>query len=533
MKDCNMQFRMSLITKLTLATSVILVGFMWTLDSFNLKYFRNIMTEYAISNAEQIAEVINQSAYDAMMKNDKEQLYKVINQIGDSKSIEHIRLIDREGKVVISSTKQEIGMIITMTSEACVMCHKSGNPRLYASSMHRSRLFTTTAGKEVLGLTKAIYNQPSCSTAACHFHNSNFNVLGVLDITISLDNMLQKSHEYRMQFIIMTFILLLLIGVLLNFLTQRLINRPVKRLVRHTTLVSAGNLEVRVPVSSQDELGELSSAVNRMTESLQKAHEELKEWGSNLEQKVEARSREIKLIQTQLYRSEKLASLGQLVAGIAHEINNPLTGVLLFSSIVNSDKRLDPALKSDLERVIAETSRCADIVKRLLEFSRETAAQREPLSLEELFDKVVGLMYHQPCFHDINITKNYTPNLPNVIADPGQIQQVFMNLLINACHAMSGGGELTLSTSLSTDGTFVIAEVRDTGCGISEEDMNRIFDPFFTTKDEGTGLGLSISYGIVVNNGGNLEVKSRIGEGTVFTIVLPAYNEDATDNLTD
>ena len=525
-----MQFRISLITKLTIATSIILVVFMWTLDSINLKYFRNIMTEYAVSNAEQIAEVINQSAYDSMMKNDKEQLYQVISHIGESKSIEHLRLIDRAGKVVFSSTKQEIGTIISMNSDACVMCHKSGNPRLYASSMHRSRLFTTSGGKEVLGLTRAIYNQPSCSTAACHFHHSEYNVLGILDITISLDYMLQKSHEYRMQFIIMTCVLLLLIGVLINFLTQRLVNRPVKRLVRHTTLVAAGKLDVRVPVSSSDELGDLSDTVNRMTESLQKAQEELKDWGTSLEQKVEERSQEIKRIQTQLYRSEKLASLGQLVAGIAHEINNPLTGVLLFSSIVSSDKRLDPALKADLERVISETSRCADIVKRLLEFSRETPTQRNVLSVNALFDKVINLMDQHPCFHDIEITKNYTLNLPDVIADPGQIQQVLMNLFLNACHAMPGGGSLTLSTRISDDGAFISADVGDSGCGISEEDLNRIFDPFFTTKDTGTGLGLSISYGIVVNNGGKLEVKSRIGEGTVFTVVLPVHGESGTDD---
>lgn len=516
-----MHLRLSLIAKITIATSLILIGFMWTLDSINLRYFRNIMTEYAVSNAEQIAEIINQSAYDAMMKNDKTQLYEVISHIGESKSIEHIRLIDREGKVVFSSTRQEIGMIITKNAEACQMCHKTGNPRLYAPSMHRSRLFTTASGKEVLGLTKAIYNQPSCSTASCHFHHSEYNILGILDISISLENFFQKSHEYRMQFIIMTCILLLLIGILLTFLTQKLVNRPVQRLVRHTNLVADGDLDVRVPVDSHDELGELSDTVNRMTENLQKAHEELKDWGISLERKVEERSREIKQIQAQLYRSDKLASLGQLVAGIAHEINNPLTGVLLFSSIVSSDKRLDPALKADLERVISETSRCADIVKRLLEFSRETVAHKESLSFTVILDKVVALMNQHPCFHGINIIKNYSPNLPNIIVDPGQIQQVLMNLLVNACHAMPGGGTLSLHTYMSPDSDFVGVDVIDTGCGISEDDLQRIFDPFFTTKSDGTGLGLSISYGIVTNNGGKLEVKSKVGEGTTFSILLP------------
>jgi len=523
-----MRFRLSLIIKFTIATSLILLGFMWTLDSINLAYFRNIMTEYAVSNAEQIAEVINQSTYDAMMKNDKNQLYMMINHIAESNSIEHIRLIDREGKVVFSSTRQEIGMIMTKNAEACIICHKTGNPRLYASSMHRSRQFTTSAGKEVLGLTKAIYNRPNCSTASCHFHSSDYSILGVLDITISLDSLLQKSHEYRWQFIIMTCVLLLVIGVLITFLIQKLVNRPVQRLVRHTALVSAGDLDVRVPVESHDELGDLSDAVNQMTESLQKAHEELKDWGVSLERKVEDRSREIRRIQAQLYRSDKLASLGQLVAGIAHEINNPLTGILLFTSIVNSDKRLDPELKADLERVISETSRCADIVKRLLEFSRETVAHKEHFSMNAKLETVFALMHQHPCLLNINIIRNFSPDLPDVIADPAQIQQVLVNLLLNACHAMPEGGDLTLTTSLAADDGYVRVEVRDTGCGISEENLNRIFDPFFTTKADGTGLGLSISYGIMENNGGKLEVKSKVGEGTAFTLILPVHDETLT-----
>jgi two-component system NtrC family sensor kinase len=283
-------------------------------------------------------------------------------------------------------------------------------------------------------------------------------------------------------------------------------------------------------VESHDELGDLSDAVNRMTESLHKAHEELKEWGVSLEHKVEDRSREIKRIQAQLYRSDKLASLGQLVAGIAHEINNPLTGILLFTSIVNGDKRLDPELKPDLERVISETSRCADIVKRLLEFSRETVAHREPFPINTKLEKVLALMHQHPCLLNINLVRNFSPDLPDVVADPAQIQQVLVNLFLNACHAMPEGGDLTLSTSMEADDGHVRVEVRDTGCGISEENLNRIFDPFFTTKADGTGLGLSISYGIMENNGGKLEVKSKVGVGTAFTLVLPVDGEELTPN---
>lgn len=517
----------SLITKITLITSLILIGFMALLDQINSRHSRNAMINYAVSNADQIAEIINHSTYNAMMKNDKENLNEMIKQIGLSKAITHIRLIDKSGKVFYSSTLNEVGRILDKNAEACTMCHKSDdNPKQYASSMNRSRIFTDLDGNEVLGFTKAIYNQPSCVAAACHFHPKNHSILGVLDIIISLEDMNNESKIYRMQFFVFTCFLLVFIGILINFLIQKMVNTPVKLLIRHTNQVSAGNLDVSVSAVSQDELGELSESVNKMTVNLKTAQEELKEWGSSLEFKVDERTKEIKRIEQHLRRSEKLASLGELVAGIAHEINNPLTGVLLYASIIISDRRLDNELKPDVEKVISEGRRCADIVCRLLEFSREATPHQESISINYLIEKVVDLIHNQPSFHNITIQKKYVDNLPNVLVDPGQIQQVFINIMLNASHAMSEeGGTLTISSAISNDYSFVCAEISDTGCGISEENLRHIFDPFFTTKSEGTGLGLSISYGIVENNDGKIEVKSKVGKGTTFTILLPVYED--------
>ncbi|KAA0894125.1 sensor histidine kinase [Oryzomonas rubra] len=516
-----MHLRLSLIVKLTLATSLILVGFMGILDYINLKNFRKATIEYAISNADQLTEIINQSTYDAMMKNDKASLYLMADRIAQSSSIEHISIIDRSGKVVFSSHKSEIGTIIDQKNAACIFCHQPNNTRLFSPTNNSSRLYRTANGAEVLGYTKAIYNQPECSTGACHFHDKDHHILGVLDITLSLESLRQQSHEYRMQFIVMTCMLLLFIGVLITFLTQRLVDRPVQRLVQHTARVSAGDMDARIPITSDDELGDLSEAVNDMTAGLAKANEELKEWAGNLEHKVEERSQEIKQMQAQLHRSEKLASLGNLVAGIAHEINNPLSGILLYASIVDNDKRLAPSLKPDLERIIAECRRCAEIVKQLLEFSREALPHKEAISLNNLLDRVVGLLQHQPSFQNISIKRSYTPDLGDVFVDSNQMQQVFVNLFINASHAMPKGGLISITTSQQDGGGFACVEIGDNGCGISEEDLQRIFDPFFTTKAEGTGLGLSISYGFVENNAGKIEVASKVGVGTTFTILLP------------
>ncbi len=516
-----MKMRIPLIAKLTFATSLILLVFMGVLDNINLKNFRKVMVDYAVANAEEVADVISQSTYDAMMKNDKTSLYHMIGRIAESKNIEHIRLIDQTGRVVYSSIHEEIGSVIGKHADECIMCHNSTRPDLSTSSMNRSRIIRTRAGKEALGFTKAIYNQPACSAASCHFHGKNDMVLGLLDISISLEMLRQKSHEYRLEFVILTCMLLLIIGMLVTILTHYLVDIPVQRLVRHSALVAVGDLESRVPVSSRDELGELSESVNSMTESLGRADKDLKGWADSLESKVEERSKEIMRMEEQLRRSEKLASLGTLAAGVAHEINNPLTGILLFASILKSDKRLDQALLPDVERIISETERCAGIVKNMLAFSRESLPQKENIALDALLDEVVTLFHKQPDFSSITIGKKYAEGLPHISVDPNQIRQVFLNLVINAGHAMPRGGELAISTYTTADGMYVCAALKDTGDGISDENIARIFDPFFTTKAEGTGLGLSISYGIIENHGGKIEVKSGRGEGTTFTVMLP------------
>lgn len=516
-----MKIRISLIAKITFATSLILLVFMGLLDNINLRTFRKLMIDYAVSNAEEVADVINQSAYDAMLKNDKTSLYHMIGRIAESENIEHIRLIDKKGTVVFSNIREEIGSVIGKHADECVMCHSSTSPGKSTPSMNRSRIIMTRSGKEALGFTKAIYNQSACFSASCHFHNKRDTVLGLLDISISLEMLRQKTREYRLVFVILTCMLLMLFGMLIIALIYYLVDVPVRMLVRHSALVASGDLESRVPVSSRDELGELSEAVNDMTESLGRADKELKGWADSLENKVEERSREIMRMEEQLRRSEKLASLGTLAAGVAHEINNPLTGILLYASIINSDKRLDPSLLPDVERVITETQRCAGIVKNLLEFSRESSPEKEVIALSAILDEVATFFHKLPDFNTIVISKNYGDDLPRISVDPNQIRQVFMNLVINAGHAMPKGGDLEMSTYWSPDRKYVCAGIKDTGDGIPEENIARIFDPFFTTRSNGTGLGLSISYGIIENNGGKIEVKSRVCEGTTFVVMLP------------
>jgi PAS domain S-box-containing protein len=243
--------------------------------------------------------------------------------------------------------------------------------------------------------------------------------------------------------------------------------------------------------------------------------------------KMEKRLEETHL---QLVSSEKMASLGKLAAGIAHEINNPLGGILIYSSLLMEDLPPDDPKRPDLERIVQETGRCKEIVKSLLEFARQTEPKREPVDINRAITDGLFFLENQALFHNIRITKRLDPSLPLIIGNAGPLKQVFTNIIINAAEAIHGTGELTITTFSSPNRNSVFVEFTDTGEGIPEENLSRIFEPFFTTKDvgKGTGLGLATSYGIVESHGGKIDVKSKVGEGATFTIELPVRAENET-----
>ena len=232
----------------------------------------------------------------------------------------------------------------------------------------------------------------------------------------------------------------------------------------------------------------------------------------------------------QLVSSEKMASLGKLAAGIAHEINNPLGGILIYASLMMEDLPEGDPKRQDLARIVQETSRCKDIVKSLLEFARQTEPKMEPTDINRAITDGLFFLENQALFHNIRIIKKLDPDLPSPRGNAGQLKQVFMNIIVNAAEAIHGSGTLTITTSVKPDHRSILVEFTDTGEGIPEENLTRIFDPFFTTKDigKGTGLGLATSYGIIEGHGGRISVKSKVGEGTTFTIELPIHSGKQT-----
>jgi two-component system NtrC family sensor kinase len=258
-----------------------------------------------------------------------------------------------------------------------------------------------------------------------------------------------------------------------------------------------------------------------MAEEVESEKKELEEWADKMEDKVKERTAELKKIHGQLFRSEKLASIGKLAAGVAHEINNPLTGVLTNASLLLEDLPDGDPKKEDVNVIVSETIRCREIVKRLLDFARQTKPQKKLTNINSLVDNIVLLVRNQTTFRNINIERKLEDSIPEIMADSDQIQQVIINFILNASDAMPNGGSLVIQSRVMDNKEYVELKFTDSGHGIPEENKNRIFDPFFTTKETGTGLGLSISYGIIEQHGGLIHVESELGKGTTFIVQLP------------
>ncbi|MBN1504683.1 MAG: cache domain-containing protein [Candidatus Eisenbacteria bacterium] len=308
------------------------------------------------------------------------------------------------------------------------------------------------------------------------------------------------------------------------FITMNIV-RPVKALLFATRKVAAGDLTYRVPTKSHDEVGELTVSFNKMTSELEKATQSNLALTRILEDKIKDKTEELEEAQDQLVRSEKLSSLGRMAAGIAHEINNPLTSILINSHLMEERLQTGEACAENLKLIMDETSRCSTIVKGLLEFSRQTAPRKGPANLNEVVSRTLTLMRSQILLHRVNVDLELDQELPEIMVDTNKIAQVFTNIILNAIDAMRDGGTLTIASRMSPGRHFVEVEFGDTGCGIAKEHIGRIFDPFYTTKGtKGTGLGLAVSYGIIEQHGGEIRVHSEVGKGAVFTVQLPAHS---------
>ncbi len=484
-----------------------------------------------VLGADQLSKAISSAIWHAMLADNRGAAYETMRTIATNYGIDRIRMFNKEGRVMFS-TKPEENLQVGKQAEACSMCHSSIEPKVKVDVPSRSRVFPGQDGRRKIFMVTPIYNEPSCSQAACHAHPAGMKVLGVLDVVLDLDPVDREVAAMKLRVLLVTGTQILLIGLFIVFFTRRFVTLPIRRLIGGTRAISKMELDKPIEIHSSVELGELAKSFEFMRVRLREAMTEINEFTHKLESKVEERTEQLKTAHRKLLHSDRLASLGQLSASVAHEINNPISGVLNLSMLMQrilKDDGIPPGrveeFRKYLAQVVSETSRVGRIVMDLLAFSRRSKPQSTSSDLNGIVRTTLSLVSHKLKLGNVEVESDLQDRLPPIPCDGSQIQQVVLNLVMNGAEATyrRGRGKVCISTRLQEKDGMVLLEVKDDGEGISPENMSKIFDPFFTTKGEGkgVGLGLSVVYGIVEAHRGDIEVKSEVGTGTVFRVTLP------------
>jgi two-component system NtrC family sensor kinase len=411
------------------------------------------------------------------------------------------------------------------------MCHAPGGPLLRAPLPSRRIIYNGADGRRRLELVTPIYNEQSCAVAQCHAHPAALKVLGVVDLSLNLDSVDREVAGMKARVLLVTGVEIALIGLFIILFTRRFVTRPIAKLIGGFKAVSQMELDKPLDLEdSSDELDDLARSFDVMRDRLRAALGEINQFTQKLETKVEERTLQLKAAQKKLLQNDRLASLGQLSASVAHEINNPISGVLNLSMLMQrmlKDDGIPPGrieeFRKYLGQITTETGRVGRIVSDLLAFSRRGKPNRAAADLNRIVKTTLSLVQHKMKLSNVTVETRLAEDLPPAHCDASQIQQVALNLALNAAEATHTRSDRRVEVSTEKGDGVVLLVVSDNGEGIPPENLGKIFDPFFTTKPEGkgVGLGLAVSYGIVQAHGGEIEVKSVVGEGTTFTVSLP------------
>ncbi len=516
-----------LIIMLTLIIVIAEAIFGWA----SVRNEEELLLNSMVEGADQLSGAITSSTWHAMLADQRSSAYEIMQTIALKQGIDRIRIFNKEGRVMFS-TNSEMGAQVDKKAEECYLCHATDQPLVRLDVPSRARVYRGTDGTRKLAMVTPIYNEPSCSDADCHAHPNSIAVLGVLDVSLNLADVDAEVASVTNRIVVNTIIEVTVIGFLIIVFSRQFVHRPIRKLIDGTRAVSAMNLDVPVHVGTKGELGELAQSFDEMRKRLKEALEKINEFTQSLEAKVRERTDQLQLAHQKLLQTDRLASLGQLAASVAHEINNPIAGVvnlgMLMQRIVKDDgipmERV-PEVKRYLSQVVNETSRAGRIVSDLLAFSRRSTPQRSLANLNAIIRSTLSIIDHKLTLMNVKLDLHLEEKLPPVRCDSSQIQQVLINLVMNGGEAMQskGGGVLCVQTRIDEAKHIAILEVIDTGDGISPEHLPKIFDPFYTTKGvgKGVGLGLAVVYGIVEAHRGEIDVESLKGKGTTFRMTLP------------
>lgn len=502
--------------------------------------FRSVYQQHLntviLQSGNNVGSLVEGALYHSMLENDKGALQSTLDVIHTLPGIEDVHMYDSNDSLVYSSFPSDT---FDNFNPNCKSCH-TDLATMFPLYQKSYRIITAESecmmsksevGQRQLMIRSPILNSKSCYESNCHAHTSSDKVLGSLVIKVPLKDFDAAVNKSSVQFYLLAIFSTILLASFLILFTRREIKKPLHELIRASVAVANGDKSTRVAIKPNqlDDTRMVSVAFNDMLDNLQTANTELENWSQQLEYKVRKKSEELGAAQNELMHIERLASLGKLSSSVAHEINNPLSGILVYTKLVHkqlSNPEITPEKKvlmlKHLKLIENETKRCGDIVKGLLDFSKKDQEDFEPLHLNEILSETCDLMSHSIKIANVGFVKEFLAKSDLVYCSSNQVKQACMAILVNSTDAVTENGEIILRSS-NPDKDTILIEFIDNGIGIAAEDIPHIFEPFFSTKQEvhGIGLGLSIAHGIIQNHKGKIQVKSEPGNGTTISITLP------------
>lgn len=530
------KFRSSIYSRvvyiITLSSVILFVLFGIIFKSVYEQYLNTVIRQ----NGNNIGSMVEGSLYHSMLENDKSTLQSTLDVINTMSGIDDVNMYDNKDSLVYSSFSSDTA---SHSNPDCLSCHsniQSMFPRkeksyriIYANS--ECNMNENDNNHRHLLIRTPILNEKSCYTSSCHAHPESIAVLGSLVIKIPLDDLDNAVKKSSTKFFLLATVTTFLLVLALIFFTRKKIKNPLNDIIKASIAVAGGNKGTRLNISPDqlDDMRMVSQAFNDMLDNLQSATEELQNWSQQLEYKVQKKSEELGAAQNELIHIERIASLGKLSSSVAHEINNPLSGILVYTKLIYKQlsnpelyaSKRDSILKH-LKLIENETKRCGEIVKGLLDFSRKEQEDFESKHLNVILQETYELMTHPIKIANISFTTDFAAKSDLIFCSPNQIKQACVAILVNASEAVLDNGEIVISTK-NADNDNVVFEISDNGIGIPLDDIPHIFEPFFSTKHDtsGIGLGLAIVHGIIKSHNGKLEVRSDLGKGTTISVTLP------------
>lgn len=502
--------------------------------------FRSVYEQYLNTvirqNGNNVGSIVEGALYQSMLTNDKGTLQNTLDIIHTMSGIDEVNMYDRHDSLVYSSFTSDTS---SHGNPNCIICHtdlatmfprKEKSYRIIDVKSTCS-MNQTEKGYRQLLIKSPIFNERSCYVSSCHAHQASEDVLGSLLIKIPLNNLDNAVSRSSTEFFLLAIFTTLALATFLIIFTSNRIKKPLNAIVLASQAVAKGDTSTRVEIipDQLDDMRMVSSAFNNMLDNINASSIELQNWSHQLEYKVQKKSEELLEAQNELIHIEKIASLGKLSSSVAHEINNPLAGVLTYTKLVHkqlSKVDIEPVIKQSmlkhLKIIETETKRCGDIVKGLLDFSRKDQENFNAQHLNKVLKETYDLMAHQMKMANILFSSDLSAPADLIYCSENQIKQACVAILVNASEAVLENGEIMIRT-FNPDQDNIKIDIIDNGSGISPEDMPHIFEPFFSAKHKssGIGLGLAIAHGLIISHKGRIEVDSKLGKGTIISVILP------------